>query len=180
MNEIINNIMTRQTIREYTDEQVPMELLNVVLDAAIRAPSGRNTQPCHLRVLRNKEMLDEMNTDFKNIVGWDTPAYTGWDIRPVYHNAPTFIFIFAKDKSDMAAGLMAENIALAAKSLGLGSCMVGSLGGLFDNEEGAKKWKEILEIPEDWCFLLGMTLGYPNEEPPMKEREDGHIKIIGE
>lgn len=80
----------------------------------------------------------------------------------------------------MAAGLMAENIALAAKSLGLGSCMVGSIGGLFDNEEGSKKWKKILEIPEDWCFLLGMTLGYPNEEPPMKEREDGHIKIIGE
>ena len=61
--------MTRQTIREYTSEQVPMELLNVVLDAAIRAPSGRNTQPCHLRVLRNKDMLNEMNTDFKNIVG---------------------------------------------------------------------------------------------------------------
>ena len=95
MNEIIKNIMTRQTIREYTSEQVPMELLNVVLDAAIRAPSGRNTQPCHLRVLRSKEKLDEMNRDFKNIVGWDTPAYTGWDIRPVYHNAPTFIFIFA-------------------------------------------------------------------------------------
>ena len=138
--------MTRQTIREYTSEQVPMELLNIVLDAAIRAPSGRNTQPCHLRVLRSKEMLDEMNTDFKNIVGWDTPAYTGWDVRPVYHNAPTFIFIFAKDKSDMAAGLMAENIALSAKSLGLGSCMVGSLGALFDNAEGAKKWKKILGL----------------------------------
>ena len=57
MNEIIKNIMTRQTIREYTSEQVPMELLNIVLDAAIRAPSGRNTQPCHLRVLRSKEYI---------------------------------------------------------------------------------------------------------------------------
>ena len=139
MNEVIKNIMTRQTIREYTEEQVPMELLQIVLDAAIRAPSGRNTQPCHLRVLRNKKMLDEMNTDFKNIVGWDTPAYTGWDVRPVYHNAPTFIFIFAKDKSDMAAGLMAENIALSAKALGLGSCMVGSLGALFDNKLYSQK-----------------------------------------
>ena len=93
MNDAIKNIMTRQTIREYTNEQIPDELLQVVLDAAIRAPSGRNTQPCHLRVLRNKEILDRMNTDFKNLVGWDTPAYTGWDIRPVYHNAPVFIFI---------------------------------------------------------------------------------------
>ena len=57
MNDAIKNIMTRQTIREYTNEQIPDELLQVVLDAAIRAPSGRNTQPCHLRVLRNKEIL---------------------------------------------------------------------------------------------------------------------------
>ncbi len=178
MNSVIENILSRQTIREYTNEQVPDELLDVILQCAIRAPSGRNTQPCHLRVLQNRQKLEEMNKDFKDIVGWDTPAYTGWDIRPVYHNAPTFIFIFAKDKSDMSAGLMAENIALAAHSLGLGSCMIGSLGGLFDNPEGAKKWKEILEIPEDWHFLLGMTLGYPNEKPPFKDREDGHIKFI--
>ncbi len=180
MNPAIENIMTRQTIREYTKEAVPEELLKIVLDAAIRAPSGRNSQPCHLRVLSDREKLDEMNTDFKNIVGWDTPAYTGWDIRPVYHNAPTFIFIFAPTKDGMSGGLMAENIALAAHAVGLGSCMVASVGALFDNEEGAKKWKKYLEVPEDWSFILGITLGYPNEKPPMKEREDGHIKFIGQ
>ena len=179
MNEVIKNIMSRQTIREYTGEQVPDDLLDVILQAAIRAPSGRNSQPCHLRILKNREKLDEMNTDFKNIVGWDTPAYTGWNLRPVYHNAPTFIFIFAPSKDAMSAGLMAENIALAAHSLGLGSCMIGSLGALFDDPERSKKWKNILEVPEDWHFLLGITLGYPNENPPFKEREDGHIKFIG-
>lgn len=43
MNKVIENIMSRQTIREYTAQQVPDELLQVVLDAAIRAPSGRET-----------------------------------------------------------------------------------------------------------------------------------------
>lgn len=178
MNDVIKNILSRQTIREYTEKQVPDDLLNVILDCAIRAPSGRNSQPCHLRIVQDKSLLDEMNTDFKNIVGWDTPAYTGWDKRPVYHNAPTFIFIFAESKDGMSGGLMAENIALAAHGLGLGSCMVASLGALFDNEEGAKKWKDILDIPQHWSFILGLTLGYPNEKPPMKEREDGHIKFI--
>jgi nitroreductase len=56
--------------------------------------------------------------------------------------------------------------------------MIGSIGGLFDNEDGAKKWKKILEIPENWHFLLGLTLGYPNEKPPFKDREDGHVKFI--
>ena len=178
MNPVIENIMSRQTIREYTDRQVPEDILQTVLDAAIRAPSGRNSQPCHLRVLTNHERLEEMNRDFKNIVGWDTPAYTGWDKRPVYHHAPVFIFIVAPSNDGMSAGLMAENIALAAHSLGLGSCMVGSLGALFDDERGAEKWKKILEIPQDWHFILGITLGYPNEKPPFKDREDGHIKFI--
>lgn len=179
MNEALKNIMSRKTIREYTSEDVPEEILAAVLDAAIRAPSGRNSQPCHLRVLRNREILEEMNKDFKDIVGWDTPAYTGWNIRPVYHNAPVFIFIVAPSNDAMSGGLMAENIALAAHSLGLGSCMIGSLGALFDNEAGAKKWKKIIDIPRDWHFILGMTLGYPNEDPPFKDREDGHIKFIG-
>jgi hypothetical protein len=56
--------------------------------------------------------------------------------------------------------------------------MIGSIGGLFDNEDGAKKWKKILEVPQHWHFLLGLTLGYPNEAPPFKDREDGHIKFI--
>ena len=68
MNEIIKNILSRQTIREYTAEQVPDELLNIILDWAIRAPSGRNSQPCHLRIVQDRELLDRMNTDFKNIV----------------------------------------------------------------------------------------------------------------
>ncbi len=178
MNDIIKNILSRQTIREYTEEQVSEEILNVILECAIRAPSGRNSQPCHLRVVQSRALLDEMNTDFKNIVGWDTPAYTGYDKRPVYHNAPTFIFIFAENKDGMSGGLMAENIALAAHALGLGSCMVGSLGSLFDNDEGALKWKRILDIPENWNFILGVTLGYPNEKPPFKDREDGHVKFI--
>ncbi len=178
MNSAIENILSRQTVREYTSAPVPPKLLDIVLKCAIRAPSGRNSQPCHIRVTENPELLKEMNKDFKDIVGWDTPAYTGWDKRPVYHNAPCFIFIFAPSKDGMSAGLMAQNIALSAHALGLGSCMIGSLGALFDDDKGAEKWKKILDVPNDWHFLLGLSLGYPNEKPPMKEREDGHIKFI--
>ena len=43
----------------------------------------------------NREMLEQMNKDFKELVGYDTPAYTRWDVNPVYHNAPTFAVLFA-------------------------------------------------------------------------------------
>lgn len=179
MNDVIKNILSRQTIREYTPSQIPDDVLDTVIQAALRAPSGRNSQPCHLRIVKNAALLDEMNTDFKNTVGWDTPAYTCYDIHPVYHNAPVFVFILAEKQDGMSAGLMAENIALAAHSLGLGSCMVASVGALFDDAEMNKKWMNILQVPEDWHFLLGICLGYPNEKPPFKEREDGHVKFIG-
>ena len=175
-NEAYQNIMRRQTVREYLPDAVPDDIIDAVLAAAIRAPSGRNTQPCHIRTVENTAVLNEMNTDFKNLVGWNTPAYTNWDIHPFYHNAPVLFFIFAADTSETAAGLMAENIALACSALGLGSCMIGSIGALFDDTALSEKWKLRLDIPCEWKFLLAVSVGFPKELPPMKERESGHIK----
>lgn len=83
MNEVIKAILERQTIRSYKKEQITDEQLNLLMQAAKKAPSGRNMQPCHVRFIQNKEMLDQMNTDFKELVGYDTPAYTRWDVNPV-------------------------------------------------------------------------------------------------
>lgn len=178
MNPTMQTILSRQTVREFTADPVPPEALDAVLQAALRAPSARNKQPVHLRVITDKALLDEMNVDFKNLVGWDTPAYTLWDKHPVYHNAPVFVFLVSENGAAMDAGLMAENIALAAASLGLGSCMVGSLGALFRDDACRAKWNAILEIPREWHFDLGIALGVPAETPPMKDREDGHVKFI--
>ncbi len=176
-NETIDNILTRQTIREYLDKQITDDELMTLMECAKKAPSGRNSQPCHVRALQNKAMLDEMNTDFKNLVGWDTPAYTNWNKNPFYQNAPTVFFIYAKEKSAMDGGLMAQNIAIAAKGLGLDSVIIGSIGGLLEADEGIK-WKKKLDLPEDFTFLIAVAVGYGNEKPPMKPRNDDQFKVI--
>ncbi len=177
LNETVTNILERQTIRSYKKEQITEEELNTLIAAAIKAPSGRNSQPCQVRFVQSAAMLDEMNTDFKNKVGWDTPAYTRWDVNPVYHNAPTFAVLFAEGGSYMDGGLMTENICIAAKAIGLGTCIVASIGPLFEGETGIK-WKEKLNIPADWTFLIGICIGYPDEKPEFKPRDESKFQVI--
>ena len=176
-NETIDNILNRRTIREYTDEKLSEEEIETLLTCAMWAPSGRNGQPCHIRVVQDKAFLDEMNVDFKNLVGWDTPAYTNWDKNPFYQNAPAVMFMYGTGENYMDGGLMAENIALAAKSMGLGTCIIGRIGGQLDKPEG-NKWKEKLDIPESYRFLIAVAVGHGDEDPAPKPRKAEQYKVI--
>lgn len=178
-NETVNAVLKRRTIRSYTERPLTQEELGILLECAMWAPSGRNSQPCHVRVLTDKKALDALNTDFKNKVGWDTPAYTRWDVNPVYQGAPALFFIFSENKDGMNSGIMVENIAIAAEGMGLGSCIIASIGGLMDAPEG-RKWKKILDIPEDFEFDICIAVGEKAEEPEPKERKPENFRIIKE
>lgn len=177
LNETTKAIFDRQTIREYKPEQLTEEMLETLMHAAKMAPSGRNGQPCYVRFVQDGKMLHQMHLDFKNLVGWETPAYTRSDTNPFYHNAPTFVFIYADGHCAMDAGIMTENICIAAKSMGLGTCIVGSVGTLMNHEAG-QKWKAPLHIPESYIFQIGIAVGHPAEEPPQKPRYDDRIEVI--
>jgi nitroreductase len=177
-NPVIDAILSRQTIREYTPEQISGDQLETLMLAALKSPSGRNSQPIHARFFQNAEMLKAMQIDFKNIVGWDTPVHTRSDTNPFYHNAPTFAFLFAEGDSRMDAGLMAENICIAAKGLGLGTVIVASVGALFSDHIAGPKWKKALNIPENWHFMIGVGIGYPDETPEMKPKNEEQIPAI--
>ena len=177
MNDTLKYIFTRQTIRSYKNEQITDEQLENLMEAAKKAPSGRNCQPCHVRFIQNHDYLEGINKDFKDTVGWDTPAYTRWDVNPVYQTAPTLAVIFAENESYTDAGIMCENIVIAAESMGLGTCIIGSVGALFENERGLK-WREIFDIPSHYKFQIAIAIGYPDEKPEQKPRFDDRIKVI--
>lgn len=173
----IDAIIQRRTVRAYKDTPLSRETLEKLLECAMWAPSGRNSQVCHVRVLTDKTALDVLNTDFKNKVGWNTPAYTRWDTNPVYQGAPALFFIYGETKSDMNGGIMAENIAIAAQGLGLGSCIIGSIGALLESEEG-NKWKKILSIPEEFEFIICVAVGEKDENPEIKPRKPENFRIV--
>lgn len=177
MNETINNILSRQTIRSYKKEQISDDALDTIIKSAVKAPSARNMQPCHVRFIQNHDYLEGMNKDFKEVVGYDTPAYTRWDVNPVYQTAPTLALIFAEHDEGINAGIMCENIVIAAQSLSLGTCIIGSIGALFEDER-ANKWKKLFDIPENYKFQIAIAIGIPDEKPEMKPRFDDRIKVI--
>lgn len=176
-NETIDNVLSRRTIRAYTDEKLTSDEIDTLLECAMWAPSARNGQPCHVRVVQDKSFLDEMNNDMKNLVGWDTPAYTNWNKNPFYQNAPAVFFIYGTGENYMDAGIMVENIAVAAKSMGLGSCIIGSIGALLDAPQG-QSWKGKLDVDEDCRFLISIAVGHGDESPEPKERKLSQFKVV--
>ena len=176
-NETVDVILRRQTIREFKPDQISGEMLETLMQAAKAAPSGRNGQPCHVRFVQDKALLHEIHLAFKNLVGWETPAYTRSDTNPFYHNAPTFIFIYTDGDCAMDAGIMTENICIAAESLGLGTVIVGSVGTLM-NDEAGQRFKPLLHIPAAYRFQVGIGVGFPDETPARKPRFDDRMEVI--
>lgn len=174
---VIRAVLERQSIREYTDEALNDMQLDCLRRAALQAPSGRNSQPCHVRFLQDAEQLAQMHRDFKEHIGWDTPAYTRWETNPFYHNAPVFAFVFAQQDSAVNAGILVENICIAAKGLELGTCIVASVGALFQSPN-AVEWKKTLCIPEDYLFQIGVCIGHPNETPEPKPRFQDRVMVL--
>lgn len=176
-NDATNAVFQRQSIREYTDEKLTKDELETLEFAALKAPSARNLQPCFVRFITNKAILDEMNTDFKDFVGHDTPAYSRYQTNPVYQNAPVMAMIFSESGSKIDAGIMVENLAICAKGIGLDSVIILSIAPLFDSPY-AEKWKKKLEIPENFVFDIAISIGRGDEQPPEKPRFDDRIKYI--
>ena len=176
-NEASNAIFSRQSIREYTDEKLTPDELDTLAYAAKKAPSARNLQPCFVRFITDKKILDEMNEDFKDFVGRDTPAYSRYQTNPVYHNAPVMAMIFSENASKIDAGIMVENLAVCAKAIGLDSVIILSIEQLFESPY-AGKWKSKLDIPENYVFDIAISIGHGNETPPEKPRFDDRIKFI--
>lgn len=170
LNEVTKAILSRRTVRSFTPVRLTSDEVKTLLECAMWAPSGRNSQNCYVRVISDKTALDELNTDFKDTVGRDTPAYTRWDVNPVYQTAPALFCIFADCPDPMNGGIMAENICIAAQGMGLNSCIIGSVGALFDGEKGAK-WKDKLEVQPDGVFVVSVAVGHGDEDPEPKPRK---------
>ena len=177
MNETINVIKSRRSIRKYRSEQIKESDLEAILECAIYAPSATNRQKWHFSVVQDPEKLQRMVEIIKeNIPVYgsefikkklaDNPDYTP------FHNAPTVVIITVPENLPLAqidCGLAAQNMALAAESLNLGSCIIASSGYLFATAEGQEFGKG-LGIPEGYSHVCAVLLGYKDENPAAPER----------
>ena len=177
-NEVINNIMARRSGRKYLDKPVEHAKLEAVAQACINAPSARNWQYWAVRIIEDQKLINDVSEVYKQA----NPEAVSRDpnFKNMFRNAPNLICVCApKDGGfDLDAGLLGENMMLAAQSLGLGTCIqTGPVRFLLTNEK-AKFFLERLDIPEGYKLLYVIAIGYPDEKPDAKPRDASKVKFI--
>lgn len=190
-NEVLENMMTRRTIRRFKEEQINEEELQAVLDAGMYAPSAGGRQGVLFVVSQNREMNEKLGRIKRNnstvkmssgtvYISKEQPSIADDpNIFNAFYDAPTVITLFVPKNFLFApydASAAAENMLLAAHSIGLGGCYIGSAWESFADPYGQDVLRE-WNIRTDYFAALHVLLGYPkdNQAPKAKARKDGRI-----
>jgi nitroreductase len=159
MQNFLELIKKRYSVRDYLDKQVEKDKLELILEAGRLAPSACNLQPWHFWVIQDKETLNKIKSVYK---------------REWLQKAPAIVVICGdhtkswkradgKDHCDIDVAITVDHMTLQAAELGIGSCWIC----MFD----AIKCAEILELPEHIEPIVLLPLGYPTNE-----QNERHVK----
>lgn len=157
-NPAIKNILTRRSIRSYTDQDVEPEKIEAILEAGMAAPSGKNGQPWDFIVLTRREILDEMAERLP--------------YAKMLREARVAIAVCAdRTKSPywyVDCSAAAENILLAAHALGLGAVWTAT----YPYRDRMDVVKELCGLPGSYDSLCVIPVGYPAREARPKDNFD--------
>jgi nitroreductase len=163
-NSTIDAIFARRSVRAYTDKKVDDATIELLAKIALAAPSGSNSQPVNVIVVKNTALILEAE---KAIIAYftkkgDTAVVDRIKSRndKIFYDAPVFFFLAVKNKSSTDVGIAAENVSIAATSLGLGSILLGLPNVIFNDPETAAYWKGKLGIGEGYEYGLAVAVGY--------------------
>ena len=143
--EALEALKKKRDQRDYTDQPIPPEVLEQVLDAARMAGSAKNKQPVRLVVVTDPAAKEALKA------GGD---FAGWLDRPPVLVVIT-VAVDAGPRSLFDVGRHAQNLMVAATALGLSSCPV-----TFHHQDVVRG---ILGIPDDVDAPMVVSLGYPAE-----------------
>ncbi len=174
MSEVINNIISRRSVRKYKPDMIPKEDLDRIIEAGTYAATGMNRQSPIIIAVTNKELRDKLSVLNGKIMGTDAA------FDPFY-GAPVVLIVLA-DKSKPTyiydGSLVMGNLMLAAHDLGIGSCWIHRAKEEFELPEGKELLKS-LGIEGDYEGIGHCVLGYadcPNVEAPA--RKDSYVYYV--
>ena len=172
MSAVMDNILSRRSVRAFTDKQVEKEKLEKIVEAASWAPSGMNKQTWHFIMLANTEKIQALASAIREA-----------DNRPANYNfyAPTAFLIISGERDNRNAALDAaaalENAMLEANELGVASCWINQVRDQCDNA----KVREILTgfgLPENHVVWAAASLGYAAAEGKAHERAESTVTYV--
>ncbi|HSV97655.1 MAG TPA: nitroreductase [Spirochaetota bacterium] len=157
MNQVIEAIRTRRSVRKFTDAPVSAEDLSAILEAGRWAPSGLNNQPWRFAVIRDGEVLERLSrlTRYGPVVRGSTLCVA------VFYHAPSG---YNRDKDILGIGACIQNMLLAAHSLGIGAVWLGEIL----NQKSAVNG--LLGLDASYELMAVLALGSPDERPESERR----------
>ncbi len=155
--DIDNAILSRRSIRSFSDKEVSKETINSLIEAAILAPSAGNKQGWRFIVVDSKEIKDKLCA-YNGIAmpnGHDLIQKAPLGIVVIYRNDVSKNIFEYKDHIQSASAAI-ENLLLKATDLGLGACWICKL-------PTQRKMRKIFNIPKCYDVVAYVALGYPGE-----------------
>lgn len=178
MNEVLKAIKSRYSCRSFTGEAVENEKIEALALAGVQAPSAMNRQPWKIVVIKDKSLIDAMDDYGMSILKnqEDKSGYERMMARggKLLYNAPLMFVVAMKEGTNLDCGIVVENLALAATSLGLGNCICGMARMPLNNEEFKKK-----VLPEGYVFGTSILVGYATSEGTPHEPDLSKVTYIG-
>lgn len=183
----LNEAMTtRRAVRAYRPDAVDDATIRALIDAAIQAPSAMNEQPWTFTVVRSQPLLDRISQEAKAHMLRTTPAgllshhfseILSDAAFQIFYHAPALIVISSCSEGPWAAidcTLAAQNLMLAARERGLGSCWIGFAQSWLGTSAG----KEALKLPASHTPIAPIIVGHPVAFPAAVARKPAEINWI--
>jgi nitroreductase len=164
MNETLKTIAERYSCRDFADTALTDEQIKAIVEAGLAAPSGMNRQPWHIIIVTDKGLIEELDNEGISILSAadDKSVYERIMSRggKMFYNAPCMVVVASEgaEPAAMDCGILSQNVALAAHSLGLGSVICGMAGIPFSGSR-RNELKKRLRFPNGYCFGIAILVG---------------------
>jgi nitroreductase len=185
--ELLEAIYSRRAIREYTADPVEEAQLRALIDAAVQAPSAINQQPWSFCVVRDQALLTRISNEAKAHLLRSSPAglvshyfeeMLGNEAFHIFYHAPALILISAKEEgawTQIDCSLAAQNLMLAARGVGLGTCWIGFAQGWLGTPLG----KAALGLPAAFIPIAPIIVGHPKGPVSPSPRNQPEVRWLG-
>lgn len=178
---VIDAIYERRSVRSYRAKTVDRRIVSALLDAAVQAPTALHEEPWAFAVVQDRDALRRLSdAALKTLQDRETGLHLprgsqGFTLpENVFYDAGTLIVIYGKPLGPFVAAdcwLAAENLMLAARGMGLGSCVIGLAAAALNSPE----WKAELKVPAGLTAYAPVIVGEPSGETPAAGRREPEV-----
>ncbi len=170
-NQALTNVLERHSCKGYKSDPIPKEIIEQIVEAGLKAPSGKNLQSAIIIAVTNKELRDKLSMMNAKVMGAKADPFYG---------APVVLVVLANKESSnylYDGSLVMGNLMLAANALNIGSCWIHRAKEEFESEEGKKILKD-LGIEGNYEGIGHCVLGYPNKDSIVHPIKEGRIYYV--